>query len=305
MSAVLARQDTLDALRVDNTPVPTPGTGDVLVRVRGAGYTPGELSWPSTWLDRSGHDREPAVPCHEFSGTVAALGWGAAGFAVGDAVYGLGDWYRDGAAAEYIAVEARNVAPSPRSSDWASLAALPLAGLTAWQALFDHGRLAPDESVWVLGAAGAVGALTVQLARRTAASLLATVRRSDERATGRQYASRLVDLSDAGADDVGGVDLIVDTVGGAALARARELAGSQARIVSIVDPSVMDGARGNAFFVVEPDRRTLEELAQRFESGELEPVVGVASPLHDAPHQIKAKEAGQVKGKLVITVASE
>ncbi len=304
MSAVLASSDTLTALRVGNAPVPSPGTGDVLVSVRAAGYTPGELSWPSTWLDRSGHKREPAVPCHEFSGTIAAIGFGATGFALGDAVYGLGDWYRDGAAAEYIAVEARNLARSRQSLDWSRAAALPLSGLTAWQAVFDHARLATDETVWVLGATGAVGDLTLQLARRLTTSLLATVHHPDERTAAAKHGARLVDLSDAQDDDVVGVDLIVDTVGGSTLARARELAGPRTRIVSIVDPSVIDGVRCNVFFVVEPHRRTLEDLAGRVESGELEPMVGATSSLREAPREIKAKDAGDVRGKLVITVGA-
>ena len=105
-----------EGLSYEEAPMPEPGTGDVLVRVQAASFTPTELTWPSTWVDRLGHDRRPVIPGHEVSGTVEALGWGTTGFAVGDAVYGLTDWYRDGTLAEYVAVEARNLAPKPASS---------------------------------------------------------------------------------------------------------------------------------------------------------------------------------------------
>ena len=120
---------------------PSPGIGDVLLKVRAASFTPTELDWPSTWVDRAGNVRPAPIPAHEVSGVVAALGYGTTGFAVGDEVYGLTDWYRDGAAAGYVAVEARNLAPKPHSLDHERAAAVPLAALTAWQALFDHGEV--------------------------------------------------------------------------------------------------------------------------------------------------------------------
>src|SRR6266566_2426677 len=151
------------------------GIGDVLLRVQATSFTPDELDWPSTWVDRAGHDRRPAIPGHEVAGVVAELGMGTTGFSVGDAVYGLTDWYRDGAAAEYVAVEARNLARRP-ALDPVQAAAVPLAGLTAYQALFDHGRLATGQTVLVHGASGGVGTFAVQLARAAGARIVATGR---------------------------------------------------------------------------------------------------------------------------------
>src|SRR4051794_21683277 len=151
-------------LEVGEAPTPTPGTGDVLIEVHAAAYTPGELTWPSTWVDRSGHDRAPSIPCHEVSGVVVAHGWGTTSPAVGEEVFALTDWYRDGAAAEYVAVEARNVAPKPRSVGHREAATIPLAGLTAWQGLFEHGDLRPGQTVLITGAGGGVGTYAVQLA---------------------------------------------------------------------------------------------------------------------------------------------
>src|SRR4051795_4978665 len=125
-----------EGIAYEQAPPPSPGIGDVLVRVQAASFTPTELSWPSTWVDRSGHDRRPVIPGHEVSGMIEALGYGTSGLSVGQAVYGLTDWYRDGAAAEFVAVEARNLAPKPTSLSHVEAATVPLAGLTAWQALF-------------------------------------------------------------------------------------------------------------------------------------------------------------------------
>ena len=128
-----------DGLGYESAPMPQPGTGDVLVAVSAASYTPGELAWPSTWVDRGGHDQAPIIPCHELSGTVASIGFGTSGLSIADEIYGLSDWYRDGAAAELIAVEAGNLTRKPARIDHVAASTLPLAGLTAWQALFGLG----------------------------------------------------------------------------------------------------------------------------------------------------------------------
>ena len=170
---------------------PIPGIGDVLVQVHAASFTPTEMDWPSTWVDRAGKDRRPVIPAHEVSGVVTALGYGTTGAAIGDAVYGLTDWYRDGAAAEYVAVEARNLAPKPATLSHHEAAAIPMAGLTAVQALFDHGRLAAGQTVLVLGAGGGVGTFAVQLARAAGARVLASARGVGARARARARRGRI------------------------------------------------------------------------------------------------------------------
>src|SRR3954452_8102836 len=148
-----------ESIVYEQAPAPSAGIGDVLVRVHAASFTPTELSWPSTWVDRNGHDRRPVIPGHEVSGVIEALGYGASGLRIGEAVYGITDWYRDGVAAELVAVEARNLAPKPASLSHADAASCALAGLTAWQALFDHGQLRHGQTVLIHGAAGGVGSL--------------------------------------------------------------------------------------------------------------------------------------------------
>src|SRR5919205_3204957 len=204
-----------EKLIYEHVPMPSPGIGDVLLQVHAASFTPTELIWPSTWVDRAGKARPAPIPAHEASGVVVALGYGMTGFAVGDEVYGLTDWYRDGAAAGYVAVEARNLAPKPRSLDHERAAAVPLAALTAWQALFDHGGLSAGQSVLIHGAGGGVGVFAVQLARSAGARVIATGRAWAEDLVGELGADEFVDIDHRGFEDVaGGGGVALDLGGG-------------------------------------------------------------------------------------------
>src|SRR5437763_16203114 len=164
-------------------PEPPAAINDVLVEVHASGFTPGELSWPSNWTDRLGRDRTPSIPGHELAGVVGSLGYGTTGLSVGQRVFGLTDWHRDGTLSEYAAVEARNLAPLPGDVEFTVGASLPISGLTAWQGLFDHGRLQAGPSVLAHGAAGAVGAMVTQLAREAGAYVIATGRAADRQTT--------------------------------------------------------------------------------------------------------------------------
>src|SRR3954452_8662842 len=175
-------------------PVPEAAGNDVVVEVHASGFTPGELSWPGTWTHRSGRDRRPSIPGHEVAGVVSALGYGTRGLTVGQRVFGLTDWTRDGTLAEYVAVEARNLAPLPGDVDFVVGASLPISGLTAWQGLFEHGRLRAGQTVLAHGAAGAVGTMVTQLAREAGAYVIGTGRR-DDREKARDFgAHEFVDL---------------------------------------------------------------------------------------------------------------
>jgi NADPH:quinone reductase-like Zn-dependent oxidoreductase len=287
----------------ESAPAPEAGTGDVLVAVHAASYTPGELEWPSTWVDRSGHDRTPSIPCYEFSGVVSGLGFGATGFRAGEEVFGLADWYRDGAAAEVIAVQARNLAIRPQSVDHAAASTLPLAGLTAWQALFWHAAVTGDDTVLVLGAGGGVGNLAVQLAHEAGARVLGAGRGSDRAAVLQAGASTYLDLEAEPLPDAGEISVVFDTVGGQLFATATAGLGEQCRVVSIVDPALTQpfGSRGT-FFVVEPDREGLNELARRVDEGQLHPGVRHSSTLSEGRELIVAKESRRVSGKVSLTV---
>src|SRR6201999_1918650 len=228
---------------------------DVVVQVHASGFVSTELTWPSTWTDRSDRDRTPTIPGHELAGVVTALGYGTTGLSVGQRVFGLADWYRDGTLAEYLAIEARNLAPLPGDVDFTEGASLPISGLTAWQGLFEHGRLRAGQSVLAHGAAGAVGSMVAQLARLAGAYVIGTGRAADRQKALDFGAQEFVDLQNDTLEDVGRVDLVFDLIGGDIGKRSARLVRAGGTIVSIVGPSEVRPAAGLAIdFVVESDR---------------------------------------------------
>jgi NADPH:quinone reductase-like Zn-dependent oxidoreductase len=293
----------------EQAPRPPLAIGDALVEVHAASFTPTELGWPSTWADRLGRDRTPVIPGHEVSGVVAALGFGTSGVAVGEEVYGLTDWYRDGAAADYVAVEARNLAPKPASLDHVQAAAVPLAGLTAWQALFDHGRLQAGQRVLIHGAAGGVGSLAVQLAHAAGAHVIATGRVPDHELLAKLGAEKVVDVERQRFEDAAGrVDLVLDLVGGEVAGRSWPLVKPGGALVTVVGGTAVGPPRQDArwvFFVVEADRAQLAELGRRVDAGELRPVVGGVLPLAEGRQAFQVKRHGGLPGKVVLRVADE
>src|SRR6516162_9307648 len=234
MKAIRMHEPTgVSGLVWEEVPDATPGLCDVLVKVAACGITYNELDWP-IWTCRAGHQRSSVIPGQEVSGVVAALGFGTAGFAVGDEVFGLTDQLRDGAAAEYVAVEARNVAPKPQAVDHVHAAALPRAGLTAWQALFDHGKLAKGQTVVIHGAGGAVGSVAVQLARWAGAEVIGTGRAHSRALVMELGADRFVALDEDRLEDVAGqADLVFDTIGGEVLAGSPALLRPGGMLVSV------------------------------------------------------------------------
>lgn len=285
-------------------PHPHAAENDVIVRVHAAGFTPGELTWPGTWTDRAGHDRTPSVPGHDLSGVVTELGYGTTGLTVGQRVFGLADWSRDGALAEYTAVEARNLAPLPADVDHVTAAALPVSGLTAWQALFDHGRLTTGQTVLVHGAAGGVGSLAVQLAREVGARVIGTGRAADRETVLALGADVFVDLQAERLEDIGDVDLTFDVIGGDILERSAALVRDGGTLVTIAEPVTVRPADGRAvFFVVEPDRARLSELAARVRDGRLNPIVGAVRPLAEAADAFAPKK--RASGKTIIRVTED
>jgi NADPH:quinone reductase-like Zn-dependent oxidoreductase len=282
-------------------PEPEAAGNDVLVAVHASGFTPGELSWPSNWTDRLGRDRTPSIPGHELAGVVSALGYGTTGLSVGQRVFGLTDWTRDGTLAEYAAVEARNLAPLPGDVDFTVGASLPISGLTAWQGLFEHGRLQPGQSVLVHGAAGGVGSMVTQLAREAGAYVIGTGRAADRQTALDFGAKEFVDLDEDSLEDVGGVDLVFDVIGGDIGKRSARLVRAGGTLVTIAGPPEARPAGGLAIdFVVVSDRVQLGEVVQRVRDGRLRTVIGNVATLDDAVAAFNPTE--RVKGKTIIRV---
>ena len=275
--------------------------GDVVVEVHASGFTGNELEWPSTWTDRLGRDRTPSIPGHELAGVVTALGYGTTGLPVGQRVFGLTDWHRDGTLAEYVAVEARNLAPLPGDVEFPVGASLPISGLTAWQGLFEHGRVQAGQSVLVHGAAGAVGSMVTQLAGEVGAYVIGTGRAADRQTVLDFGAQDFVDLDNDALEDVGGVDLVFDVIGGEIQERSAGLVRPGGTLVTVVGPPQARPADGLAIdFVVESDRAQLGEIVRRVREGRLRTNIGNIATLDDAVAALNPTERRQ--GKTIITV---
>jgi NADPH:quinone reductase-like Zn-dependent oxidoreductase len=282
-------------------PEPPAAINDVVVEVHASGFVPTELGWPSTWTDRRGRDRTPSIPGHELAGVVTALGYGTTGLSVGQRVFGLTDWYRDGTLAEYMAVEARNLAPLPGDVDFTAGASLPISGLTAWQGLIEHGRLRAGQSVLVHGAAGAVGSMVTQLAREFGAYVIGTGRAADRQKALDFGAQEFADLETDALEEVGGVDLVFDVIGGDIQQRSAGLIRAGGTLVSVVGPAVARPADVLAVdFVVESDRAQLGEVVQRVRDGRLQTNIGNVATLDDAIAALNPTE--RRKGKTIISV---
>jgi NADPH:quinone reductase-like Zn-dependent oxidoreductase len=298
------RDAGISGLTLTDMPYPHATENDVIVRVHAAGFTPGELDWPATWTDRAGRDRTPTIPGHELSGVVVELGYGTTGLTVGQRVFGMADWTRNGSLAEYTAVEARNLAPLAGDIDHTVAAALPISGLTAWQGLFDHARLTTGQTVLIHGAAGGVGSIAVQLAHEVGARVIGTGRAADRDLVLGLGAHAFLDLE---ADDLAGageVDVVFDVVGGDILDRSAALVQPGGTLVSIAMPPTVRPKDGRAiFFVVEPDRIRLADLAQRVRDGRLKPIVGAVRPLAEATATFARRV--RVPGKTIIEVATD
>jgi NADPH:quinone reductase-like Zn-dependent oxidoreductase len=288
-------------LTLTDVPYPHAAENDVIVRVHAAGFTPGELDWPTTWADRAGRDRTPSVPGHELSGVVAELGYGTTGLTVGQRVFGLADWSRDGSLAEYTAVEARNLAPLAADVDHVVAAAAAISGLTAWQGLIDHARLGAGQTVLVHGAAGGVGSIAVQLAREVGAVVIGTGRAADRDTALGLGVSSFLDLQADKLEEAGEVDVVFDVIGGEVLDRSAVLVRAGGTLVTIATVPTVKPRDGRAvFFVVEPDRSALAELAQRLRDGRLKPIVGAVRPLAEAPAAFGPGR--RTRGKTIIRV---
>src|SRR5690242_1916800 len=298
---VTDQAEGMAGMKLAERPEPQPAINDVVVQVHASGFVGTELAWPSTWTDRLGRDRTPSVPGHEMAGVVSALGYGTTGLSVEQRVFGLTDWTRDGTLAEYAAVEARNLAPLPGDVDFTVGASLPISGLTAWQGLFEHGRDQSGQSVLVHGAAGGVGSMVTQLAREAGAYVIGTGRAADRQTALDFGAQEFFDLDNDVLEDVGGVDLVFDLIGGDIQKRSAGLIRAGGTLVSIVGPTAARPAHGLAIdFVVESDRAQLSEIVLRVRDGRLRTNIGNVSALDDAVATFNATE--RRAGKTVIRV---
>jgi NADPH:quinone reductase-like Zn-dependent oxidoreductase len=297
-----------EALVYEDAPVPRLIGGDVLASVHGVGITPTELTWNSTWTASDGKDRRPIVPGFEFSGVVDTLGDGVSGVKQGENVYGLLNFWRDGAAAEYVAVRAADLAPKPRSLDHLQAAAVPLSGLTAWQALFDHSKLSATNRVLIHGAAGGVGTWAVQLAHWRGAYTIGTASQTKHSFLRELGADEVFDYTSGRFDQkFRNIDLVLDTVGGETLERSWEVVRKGGVLVTIVGDAPAEKAAKYGIrcvsMLVQPSRDQLTQIGKLIDTGTIRPIIQEVFPLTRAPEAYSRGLLGHNRGKIVLDVS--
>jgi NADPH:quinone reductase-like Zn-dependent oxidoreductase len=305
MKAIVVRDQAAGTKGMEllERPEPQAAINDVIVQVFASGFTGDELDWPSTWTDRAGRDRTPSIPGHELAGVVTALGYGTTGLSIGQRVFGLTDWYRDGSLAEYMAVEARNLAPLPGDLDFIEGAAFVMPALTAWQGLFEHGRLQAGQRVLIHGASGVVGSMASQIAREAGAYVIGTGRASSRQSALDYGAQEFVDLDGDGLESVAKVDLVFDVIGGDIARRSAGVVRNGGTLVTITGATDARPDSGQIVnFVVEPNRAQLAELVKRLRDGRLRTIIGKLASLDDAVATFNSTE--RRKGKTIIRIQS-
>jgi len=297
-----------EALVYEEAPQPHPQAGEVLVCVHATAVTPTELLWGPTWKTRTGEDRPfPIILGHEFSGVIAALGAGVTEWAEGDPVYGLNDWFVDGAQAEYCVAPAAPLAPKPRSLDHVQAAVVPISALTAWQALFERASLRAGQRVLIHGAAGSVGSFAVQLARWRGAHVIGTASAPHLDFVRMLGADEVIDYRATRFEEsVRDMDVVFDTVGGETLQRSWSVLKAGGTLVTIATQSegTQDPAVRDAFFIVEANRSQLAEIARLIDDGQLRVFFQEAFPLAQARQAYERAQGGGSRGKVVLRVVS-
>ncbi len=296
----------LPALIENDVPAPKPGEGEVLVRVHAAGITPTELAWYPTSHDRKGKQRARAVPSHEFCGEIAGIGGGVEGLAIGQEIYGMNDWFAEGALADYCITKPEWIAPKPRRLSHAEAASVPIGALTAWQGLFEHAGLRAGERVLVQGGAGAVGVFVIQLAHSRGAHVIATVSAHNIEFVKGLGADEALDYKAAPFEDrARDIDVVFDGVGGETLERSWGTLKPNGRLVTIAanSESTTDARTKRAFFIVEPRREQLVEIGRLLDAGDLRPVVDSVLDWPQASDAYAGKVERSGRGKLVVAVS--
>jgi len=292
------------AIRED-IPRPVPGRGELLIRVCAAGFIAAELSWYPTLHTKTGAPRTGAVPGHEFSGVVAAAGPEVGCLEAGLEVFGMNDWYSDGAIADYCVAPYFAVIPKPPSLTHIDAASVPISGLTAWQGLFDHGRLQRGERVLIHGGAGAVGLFAVQLAKVHGARVIATASAENRDFVLSLGADQVIDYrTERFEESAREIDLVFDTVGGETLDRSWSVLKTEGRLVTVASNTEesSDPRSKKAFFIMEPNQKELAEITKLLVSGQLHTVVDAVIPLSQAPDAYAGKVVRKGRGKLVIAI---
>jgi NADPH:quinone reductase-like Zn-dependent oxidoreductase len=295
------------ALVEATAPKPKLGPGELLIQVRAAGITTTEPLWYPSSHTKTGEKRVGAVPSHEFSGVIAEAGIDAGGLKVGQEVFGMNDWFADGALAEYCVTTSSSVAYKPRSLTHVEAAATPIGALTAWQGLFDRAKLQSGESVLVHGGAGSVGVFAIQLARFQGAHVIATASARNRDFVASLGANQVLDYQTSKFEEsVPKVDVVFDTVGGETLSRSWGVLKSSGRMVTVAASSeaATEERVKNAFFIVEANQKQLIHIGELIDAGRLKPVVDSEIQMSQVPEAFEGRLRRRGRGKLVVSIAA-
>ena len=308
MKAVyLNKKAGAEALIVGEMARPSPNAGEVLVKVHATAVMPTELQWGLTFTQKSGQPFIlPILLSHEFAGVIEEVGPNVDTVGVGEAVYGLNDWFSNGAQAEYCVAPASAVARKPRSLDDVHAAVAPISALTAWQGLFDRTHLESGERIMVHGAAGGVGTLVVQLAKWRGAHVLATASSGNLDFVRSLGADEVIDYRASRFEDVAReVDVVFDCVGGETLSRSWSLLKQGGRLVTVATqgPEVTDARAHKAFMLVQADGEQLGRMAELIDTGKLRFFVEKVYPLEQARDAFENAGRGRMRGKIALRVA--
>lgn len=296
-----------EGLVYEDAPQPHAGEVEVLVRVYATSVMWQEPTWAETWKTPTGVDRHLPIPCHDLSGMVAEVGTGVTNVAVGEAVYALTEFWRDGAAAEYTLARATDLAPKPRSLDYVQAAGVPLVGLTAWQALFDHAGLSAGQSILIHGAAGGVGSIAVQLARWAGAHVIGTASARNRDFLRELGANEVIDYTSTRFEDVlHDVDIVLDTIGGDTMERSWSVLKKGGLLLSVFSPPSQEQAKAHGvramFFIVQSDRAELIQIGNLIDAGHIRPVIETVLPLSEARQAFERALSGHTRGKIILQV---
>jgi NADPH:quinone reductase-like Zn-dependent oxidoreductase len=296
-----------DHLSYDDAPKPQPGPGEVLVRIGATAIIATELTWDETYQTSAGDPRPLPIPGHDLAGVVAEVGPGITDFAVGNEVYALTAFGRDGAEAEYALALPHELAPKPQTLDMVQAAAVPLAALTAWQALFIHAHLAKGQTALIHGGAGGVGSYAVQLARWAGARVITTASARHHDFLRGLGADQVIDYTTTPFEEiVRDADVVFDTVGGETLTHSWQVVKDGGVVVSVVSPRPADDPTQTRarfiWFIVEPSGEQLRAIGDLIDTGQVQPVISKVFPLAEAREAWEVAASGHARGKVVLRV---
>jgi NADPH:quinone reductase-like Zn-dependent oxidoreductase len=307
-AAYLKSNSGAGSLTVGDIPAPKPAAGEVLVRVYSTAVMPTELQWQPTFNKSNGQARAfPVVLSHEFSGVIASLGPNVTGLSVGDEVYGLNDWYTNGAQAEFCVVSTSAVARKPKSLNFSEAAIVPISALTAWQALIERGQIERGQRVLVHGGAGGVGTFAVQLARWRGAYVIATASADNLDFVRALGADQVIDYRKTRFEDViCDVDFVLDGVGGETLQRSWSVLKPGSKLITIVGGGESaDQKTRDAYFIVRADGSQLARLGDMIDAGQLRVFLEAVYPLDAARDAYARAQQGGMRGKIALTVFAD